>query len=182
MKRFLLTTALAMAPAIALAAPITGVISFDGNNSYNSSSVTFTGEQNVGSSSGTLASLGTCTNCTTIKNLTWSPYAGSLADFIQVTNNAVTLMIDLGAMTSTPVFNPGVDLDLTFNAVLHETGFDTTAGLLQFSTQGPGAPVEVSFSATAEALATPTPEPASLALLGVGLLGLGMVATRRRVG
>lgn len=169
MRRMLLATALTLAPIAVFAAPITGVISFDGSNSYTATSVTFIGPAGATSDTGTLANFGTCATCITVQNITWNPYSGSLANFISGTNNGVTLGIDLGALTSSS-FNPGVDLDLSFNAVLRETGFTDTPGILDFSTQGPNG-IEVSFSATA--LPNAVPEPSTFVLLGAGIIGLG---------
>ena len=42
------------------------------------------------------------------------------------------------------------------------------------------APFTASFSGVANSATVPTPEPASIALLGIGLLGLGFVANKRR--
>jgi hypothetical protein len=57
------------------------------------------------------------------------------------------------------------------------TNFDTTPGNFVWTINQLGTVIG-SFSATADAVATP--EPASIALLGLGVLGLGVVASRRR--
>ena len=73
------------------------------------------------------------------------------------------------------LFSAVNDLDFDGNVVLHLTNFADTPGEIFFSSQGPNN-IEVSFSATA----VPTDEPAGIAILGVGLLGLGYVVNRRR--
>lgn len=178
MKRILLVaTALGLLAGGALAAPIDGDINFAGNDSYTSTAVTFIGSQNAQSDNGALGAFGTCTGCIAATSFTYSPFVGPLANLLSGTNAGVHFALDLNSVFNVN-FTAGESLDFDGAAVLHLTGFDDTPGELFFSTQGPGGPVEVSFSATA--LPTPVPEPAALGLFGVGLLGLGFVAKRKR--
>ena len=65
----------------------------------------------------------------------------------------------------------GAFLDVEAKGFATLTGFDKTPGTYDFSTQG-GKNKAVTFSATTTA--TPTPEPVSMAVLGAGLLSLGL--------
>jgi hypothetical protein len=170
MRSALLLAMLAM-PVAVQAAPVTGSISFDGSNSYDTTSVTFIGAQNAQSDSGALGLFGACTGCIAFKNLVFSPFS-PVTNEISGTNNGLTLGLDLTALTT--VSETSTFLDIAGNAVLHLTGFAATPGAFFFSTQGPQGP-EVSFSADV----LPVAEPASLALLSVGVLGIGFVSRRR---
>lgn len=169
-------TALALSASSAMALPsLTGDINFDGSDTYNATSVTFLGSQGVSSGTGSFAAFGTCAGCITAQNITYNPFVGPLNNFLAGTNAGLTFALDLNSVFNIQ-FVANNDLDFDSDAVLHLTGFADTPGTLFFSSQGPND-IEVSFSATAVA----APEPASLAVLGVGLLGLGFVAKRRRV-
>ena len=165
--------ALLVLGGVAPAAQITGLINFDGSNTYSTTthSVTFIGSQNAESDTGDLAAFGTCTGCLTFQDFTYVPFAPVLNE-VTGTNNGVTLSLDVASVSS--VTEDPTFLDIAGTAVLHLTGFDATPGQFFFSTQGPQGP-EVSFSTTALAV----PEPATIGLLGLGLLGLGLVRRQR---
>ena len=171
-------TALALSASSAMALPsLTGDINFDGSDSYNATSITFlNGDQGVSSGTGSFATFGTCASCIVAQNITYNPFVGPLANFLAGTNPATSVhfALDLDSVFNIQ-FVANNDLDFDGAAVLHLTGFADTPGTIFFSSQGPND-IEVSFSATAVA----APEPASLGLLGAGLLGLGMVAKRKR--
>lgn len=177
MRKALLAAVAALAfasPAMALPS-LTGDINFDGSDTYNATSVTFIGSQGVSSGTGSFTAFGTCAACITAKNITYSPFVGPLDSFLAGTNGANTFALDLLSVFNVQ-FVPNNDLDFDSAAVLHLTGFADTPGTLFFSSQGPND-IEVSFSATAVA----APEPGSLALIGLGLLGLGFVRRQSRI-
>jgi hypothetical protein len=182
MKKLLATTALIglafAAPAYAV--PITGEVSINGDDSFTATSITFANPANLGSTSGSFATaFGTAVadNVVTMIGTLTASSTGNLFSISGVPGH----LGNVGTLAITPpttfseTGGPLPDLTVTGKGTLSLTGFDSTAGIWTVTTQG--VSTEVTFSATAIAAA---PEPASLALLGVGLLGIGFVANRKR--
>jgi hypothetical protein len=184
--RKLLCAATALAgllAAPAFAAPITGEVSINGDDTFTSTSITFQNPANLGSTSGSFTTVfgvvpPVVDNVVTMISTLTASSTGNLFSISGIPG----LPGNAGALAITPPttfsFTGGALPSLTASGTgtLSLTGFDNTPGIWEVTTQG--VTTTVTFSATA--IAQATPEPASLALLGAGLLGLGFVASRKR--
>jgi hypothetical protein len=182
LKTLLAGTAIVAATALATPAQALPIISAGstlnavGTATFDSTTVSFTNPAGVpvGGGTGSFAVLTSCLACVLMTpSLVYSPFTPGLVE--TVTEGAIIATITLTSQALAPV-NGGTTLSLHDNAVLTLTGFAPTVGTWvytanQFGTSG-------SFSSTGIAAAVPAP--ASLAVLGVGLLGLGAVRMRRR--
>ncbi|MCW8086422.1 PEP-CTERM sorting domain-containing protein [Sabulicella glaciei] len=117
----------------------------------------------------------------TIQDFNFASFSGPIANFFTVGG----LSFDLNSINVTqftvpplpPATSPTDYLLISGIGTLRAAGFDDTAGTFTFSGQTDGVNLvgTFTFSGGAAALPVPVPAPAGLALLGAGLLGLGLV-------
>lgn len=179
MRKLLLGTVLSLAlPGLALAVPVSGQLSVNGNDTFSATTLTPVGVGNVGAGTATGTYLTPfapgCTGCETTSPLTYN-VLGAISPVMlySATIGATTATFTVNTINS--FSNSGGFLDISASGFATETGFTNSPGTVLISTQGNGT---VTYSLTSTA--TPAPEPASLALLGVGMVGLATARRRSR--
>jgi PEP-CTERM motif len=182
MKKFLLGLAGALfLSSSASAAPIFVLVGFTSQfgQGITAASVSGSGDTSVTFSNLTF-DLGSC-SIVTVCGGAGSTVTGSSATFTSGVSFTFTFdgtVNDLTYTTSGPwtVTQTGNFFDIATTGIYAVTGFDNTPGSLNFSFQAP-ASQDGRYNVATNG--SSVPEPGSLALLGSGLVGLGLLVRRR---
>jgi hypothetical protein len=180
MKRLLLAgVAILGITGLANAAPSIAagsVLNVVGAANFNATTVTTSSPAALSQNTGSFSPLLNCLSCVTVNqpSFVYSPSVGTgLLFTVSELSLMATISLDAGG-TSSPTLNA---LTIDAPATLTMTGFASTPGTAVWTINQLGGQIG-SFSFTADASAVP--EPTTLAILGSGVLGLGLLRSRRR--
>jgi len=156
-------------------------LSTNGSDTFTSTSVSFVGPGNIGGASGSFATDFGVIPPEIIGVVTFTDFTNASTNFQLYTATALGNTTTLVAANITSfVFTPGTPLqsiDVKGTGTLTLSGFDSTSGNWELTSQGPGGAATVTFSETSVAAAS---EPGSIGLFASGLLLTGWLYNRRR--
>ena len=159
MKKLLYASvALVALSATAVAAPIAGELSVNGDDTFSLAappSITFAPLGNLGGTSGSFAELPLCNDCVNMINELNAASTGTLFS-VSSGGHTAAVIIDAGTLTASVITNPNPALDAVEVTGLATVELDSVSqpGSFVLTTQGPEA-ANVTFSATAVTVPAP---------------------------